>query len=340
MKILLDINHPAHVNFFSIAVRLLKEQDHQILITVLNRGKLPLIARDVFDGFEIKIINRHRGTWWSILLEANILKFFTLIRICMKYRPDLGLSAGSFVLGAVMKIFGQSNIQFDDDPERRMNVFLERMTATLLFFPVFYSKTSGKVRNYHALKEWAYLSPRYLAADPGIVSAYGLKKREYIFIREVSVRTLNYADQPGNLIASVAHLFPEDLSVVISLEDKATASQYPGHWILLKEPVRNIHSLIYYSKMVISSGDSMAREGALLGVPSIYCGIREMAANRVLMEKKMLLHVNILDVPRTIRDILVEAIDFQDQQIFRTNLLKEWNDVPEFIIGTINSLKS
>ena len=39
---------------------------------------------------------------------------------------------------------------------------------------------------------------------------------------------------------------------------------------------------MYYSQIVISSGDSGAyREGAMLGVPSIYAGNRDMPANDI-----------------------------------------------------------
>ena len=37
--------------------------------------------------------------------------------------------------------------------------------------------------------------------------------------------------------------------------------------------IEDIHSLIYYAAGLVSSGDSMAREAALLGVPSYYLGI-------------------------------------------------------------------
>ena len=47
-----------------------------------------------------------------------------------------------------------------------------------------------------------------------------------------------------------------------------------------QEPIEDIHSLIYYAAGLVSSGDSMAREAALLGVPSYYLGIRySMPAN-------------------------------------------------------------
>jgi predicted glycosyltransferase len=61
---------------------------------------------------------------------------------------------------------------------------------------------------------------------------------------------------------------------------KKRRDEYPADWILLQEPIEDIHSLIYYAAGLVSSGDSMAREAALLGVPSYYLGIRySMPAN-------------------------------------------------------------
>ena len=61
---------------------------------------------------------------------------------------------------------------------------------------------------------------------------------------------------------------------------KKRRDEYPADWIMLQEPIEDIHSLIYYAAGLVSSGDSMAREAALLGVPSYYLGIRySMPAN-------------------------------------------------------------
>lgn len=335
MKILIDISHPAHVNFFKNVIINLKQEGHQVRITVLNRGKLAVIAKDVFKDFDVKVINRHRGTKWSIIVEANILKFFTLFWICLRYHPDIGMSAGSFVLGAILKILRIPNIQFDDDPERKINVLLEKATSTFLFFPLFYSNISHNVNKYNALKEWSYLSPKYFNPLLSVITNYGLKTRNYIFVREVSVGSLNYSEQRKNIIATISNHFPQNFKIVLSLEDKNTVSQYPGEWIILNEPVEDIHSLIYFSKVVISSGDSMAREGALLGVPSIYCGIRKMAANKVMTDKKMLLHLDINEVCKTINDIINDSLKFQEQASFRMDLLKEWDDVNRFMLNKI-----
>ncbi|MCD4666010.1 MAG: DUF354 domain-containing protein, partial [Bacteroidales bacterium] len=76
MNILIDISHPAHFNFFKNAIYVLKEEGHTILITALNRGKLPQILEKELEGTQIKFNGRHRGSKWSIIFEANILRFF------------------------------------------------------------------------------------------------------------------------------------------------------------------------------------------------------------------------------------------------------------------------
>jgi len=337
MKVLIDIGHPAHVNFFKNALDQLQRDGWEIKLTVLNRGKLPLIASDVFKDYNVQVINRHRGKKWSIIIEANIFKFFTLLRVCLKFKPDIGLSAGSFVLGAVLKILDKPNLQFDDDPERKANVFLEKITSTKLYFPMFFKRTLGKISRYNALKEWAYLSPNRYNPDINALNHYDLTFREYIFVREVSVGSLNYSNQKSNLIASVSNRFPVNVKVILSLEDKSSINQYPSEWVLLQEPVKDIHALIFYSKLLISSGDSMAREAAVMGVPSIYCGIRKMSANQELINKKMLFHKDIQDVPPLIEDILNKKVKIPEQEHFISQLKNEWIDVADFIVNEVLS---
>ena len=79
----------------------------------------------------------------------------------------------------------------------------------------------------------------------------------------------------------------------------------------------------------------MAREGAMLGVPSIYCGIREMAANKVMIDKGMLFHKDVKEVPRFVERIISGDIKIEEQDKFRERLEDEWVDVTEFIIRQI-----
>jgi hypothetical protein len=104
---------------------------------------------------------------------------------------------------------------------------------------------------------------------------------------------------------------------------------------MLKEPVKDIHSLMYHSLAVISSGDSMAREGAMLGIPGIYCGFRQMKALNLLIEKGMLFQKKPAETAAFIKQIVDGEIMPESQDLFRDRLWKEWDDVTEFLIRII-----
>ena len=331
MRIIVDIAHPAHVNFFKHALRILRYEGHEIIITGLRRGKLPKILEEELGDFPIYYVGKHRGTTFSILFEANMLKAIRLFWLVLRKRPDFGLSVGSFTLGGVLKLFGKPNVQFDDDPERSANVWLEKLTSTRLFFPPLVTPHKN-VATMQALKEWAYLSPRYFEPDASVLSDYGLAPHQYFFVREVSTGSLNYQDQSANTIASFAHQLPAEYPVLLSLEDKENRGLYPKHWTLLREPVAAIHSLLYYSRLVISSGDSMAREGAMLGVPSLYVGVRDMKANVYIREEKVLFQCPATEAPALVRRIIDETIPLPSQDDFRTYLSNKWDDITQLIV--------
>jgi uncharacterized protein len=339
MRILVDISHPAQINFFKPVIYRFKAEGDELLITVLRRGKLPEIAKKELSGCNLKFVGGHKGNKWSIIFEANLLKFFQVFWISIKFFPDAGLSTGSFILGAALKFIGKPNLQFDDDPERTIHVCLEKKTATLLFFPAFYQGSTKRIGSYNALKEWAYLTPSCFVPNSGILDEYSLKPKEYIFIREVDTGSFNYMTQPRWGIAEIIPKFPSGIPVVLSLENKMNAKYYPSQWIILNEPVSDIHSLMYFSRLIISSGDSMAREGAMLGVNSLYCGSRKMQANEYLALHASFKQVNPGELPDAIFDIFHQTDDFVSiQESRRLYLQEKWCDVTAFIYEKFKSI--
>jgi predicted glycosyltransferase len=336
MKILFDIVHPADVNFFYNFIYILRRLGHEVFITGLNRGTLPCIIKKEFPDIEVKIIGKHRGNLFSIILEANLSRFFKYLRYIKKYNFDIGFSFLSFPHCISFWVLNKPNIQFDDDPERRLSRLFGLLFASEIYYPPIIS-SKGKSKTFNSLKEWAYLSPKYFEPNINELTKYSLTSQQYIFIREVSTGSLNYINQSSNIIATFADKMPKDFNVVLSLEDKKNKDLYPKNWILLHEPLNDIHSLMYYSKCVISSGDSMAREGAILGVPSIYCGIREMQVNNVLINKNMLFKVKPNNVPEFINKIINNEIVIQKQNEFISNLNNDWDDITEFICKKVNT---
>lgn len=336
MKILIDIGHPAQFNFYKKVIEMLSI-NNSVIVTYVKRGKLPAIIQQEIGQLEnctLIEIGHHKGTKLSAVFESNIIRPIQLFYKMVNFNPDVELSNG-YQAAIYPKLFRKRSIHFNDDFDKSF-IFktLMKIFADQIYVPFFLEK-SKKVMGINSLKEWAYLSPKYFTPNPSILDKYRLEENNYFFIREVITGTLNYSNQESHLIEFISKNASFNIPVVLSLEDKSRKDEFPKNWHIIQEPEKDIHSLMYYSKILLSSGDSMAREGALLGVPSIYCGVREMDANKILIDKGMLFKVSPKDVSGFIGKLKNGEIKLSDQTNFRENLLEEWEDIPEFICKKI-----
>lgn len=281
-----DICHTPQYNFYKNFIIRLAEEGHVVYLTVLDRGKMPLIVRKelaAYPAIKIYVIGRHRLAKWSAIVDANLIRIVKLFLWSLDKRIDIAYS-NAFLSSVIGRVRGFHSYTFDDDPQTfdfRPKIWFSKISHYCLYeLPPGYV-LSSKVKVLPALKEWAYLAPNVFTPDRIFLDKYKLHPKEYFFVREVSVGTVNYTGQHAGAVMGIASKIPHGRKVLLSLEDKSMKERYPEDWILLEEPVEGIHSLIYYSCALISSGDSMAREAALLGVPSYYLGIRyDMPANR------------------------------------------------------------
>lgn len=331
MRILIIISHPSHANFFKEAAKILREKGHEIFISTLDRGRLIQIVDKEYSGFDKFTGGKHKGSRFSIIFNVNVLRFLKLLKFSLLNRIDLGLSVGSFTLGGALKILSTPNVQFDDDPERKWNILFEKITASEIYFPQVI-KPRGKIKVFNALKEWAHLSTKYYKPDPKYLDEFNLEPLKYLFVRDISTGSLNYMKQNPEIILKFSRKLPKEFKVVLSLEDKSGFRKYPDDWIIINEPVADIYSLVYYSRLVISSGDSMAREAAMLGVLGIYCGIRKMKANEILMNKGLLFHSKPGEEVKLINDILRNGMNLNSREKIRKELTDEWDDVTGLIL--------
>jgi uncharacterized protein len=329
-KVLIDIYHLPQFNFFKNAI--LNYRPDEIDVFCVNRGKLLQVIQHELPGYNVTCIGdyKHNKGMYSMIFRIIIPRIFRLYREIDSDKYKFILTA-NYQANFIGKLKGIPNIAFNDDPRKFVFPFL-KFSADEVYLPPFGDHYKG-VKFFNALKEWSYLSPRYFTPDESALDTYQLNPKKYIFIREVSTKTSNYLTQDRDIILSIAEQFPSGWQVVLSLENKENTDLYPKNWIILKEPVTNIHSLMYYSAVVISSGDSMAREGAMLGVPSIYAGIRDMPANEILIRKNMLMKLDPDEIVPTIKNILDGKQSFDNQDNFRNLLFEEWDDITELILN-------
>jgi len=335
-KVLVDLYHLPQYNFFKNFI--LEFHPSEIDIYCVKRGKLLDVIQYELPNYNIIAIGdyKHNKGMYSMIFKIIIPRMIRLFKEIKanKYRFILTAHYQANLIG---KLKGIPNIAFIDDPRKFVFPAL-KFAADELFVPPFESKIKG-VKYFNALKEWSYLSPQYLTPDINALNQYDLKPKEYIFIREVSTETSNYLNQDQGILLAISQNFPSSIKVLLSVENKSDIPRYPDNWIVLKEPVNHIHSLMYFSQIVISSGDSVAREGAMLGVPSIYAGIREMPANLIMIKKGMLLKLDAENILETVSKIISGELVFPDQDEFRQMLFEEWDNFTTFLLDKLKEHK-
>lgn len=339
MNIWFDICHTPQFNFFKPVMKALVEKGHRIYVTVLDRGKTPKIIQHELSGWQnvmVDVVGQHRMTKWSAIVEANLLRDWQLMRWIRGKKIDIGFSNG-MQLAMVCGLKGIPNYSFDDDPQTADRKWKEKWNTVCNF--CVYEDEAIKAPSHvlRCTKEWAYLNPRTFVPKVEVLERYGVKPKEYMFLREVSVGTINYTGQESGAILGIKDMIPKGMKVLLSLEEKKRRSEYPEDWILLQEPIEDIHSLIYYAAGLVSSGDSMAREAALLGVPAYYLGIRyTMPANAAASKVAGLQNRKTQPFEEWISSLTADVKSAEGkQQALREHIDAEFIDINQYMMNLI-----
>jgi len=163
MNIWFDIGHPAQYNFYKNSIIHLS-YNHKVYITAIERGRLIAIMQKELGYLEkctITKIGKHAGTKFSVIYNLNILRFFQLLFFFIKNKPDISIGNG-FLHGFVGMIFRKPRIMFGDDIERKLDVRLKQISSTEMYYANV-DQGKLKIKTFNALKEWAYLSPKYFS---------------------------------------------------------------------------------------------------------------------------------------------------------------------------------
>ena len=341
MNVWVDLGHIPQYNFYKPLILRLAKEGKCVYVTYLNRGRMTKIIQAELGNVEnvhLYQIGKHRMSRLSVILEANLLRNIQLIIWKIGKHIDVALSNG-YQAAFIGWLFGVPSYSYDDDPQTihyRPKVLLNK-SCNYCIYKYQGKKLSAKAHILPVLKEWAYLSPSVFTPNENVLKQYGVKPREYLFLREVSVGTMNYIGQKAQAIYAIKDLIPQNKKVLFSLEEKAKRDMYPKDWQLLQEPIDDIHSLIYYSCGLISSGDSMAREASMLGVPSLYLGIRtDMPANKAAIEVAKMYSIDTIDIKQWLNQCLVSFEELNKrQEKIRERVFNSFIDISEYIYNEI-----
>ncbi|MFH0876263.1 MAG: DUF354 domain-containing protein [archaeon] len=280
MRILVDMVHPADVNFYKKALYSLKKDGHEILITVLDRGRLIDFVREEYPDFIIFPLGKHMSGKFGKILGI-IEREWAFYRFFMWHRFERVTSFG-FYPAIAASFFKIKSITFHDDFEYKLNFKLCKMFATKFVIPDSIPVFGKNIVKYHGFKELSYLYN--FKPKKAVLKEYGVKENKYIFVRDIAKISLNYKDMEEADFSEVFKMLKKKkIDILYFPEDASKAAKYAKYVKELKAPIKDFHSLLYYAAFCLSSGDTVAREAALLGTPVIYTGNRKMAVNSELV---------------------------------------------------------
>ena len=213
-----------------------------------------------------------------------IKRAFLFLPYLNKSKPRITVGVGDFILAFSSRLFRIPSLMFYDDYEFSINYQLSRFFGNRLYVPEALPE-GKKIVCYPSFKELAYLHPNVYSPRESVITQMSLEKEKYVFVREVAGISMNYSNlKEQGLLEAIKYLHAKNIKVVLSLEDKSHRKIYKPYCIILEEPLEDIYSIMHYALFSLSSGDSMARESALLGVPCIYTGGREMLVNKPFID--------------------------------------------------------
>ena len=269
MRILIDINHPAHVHYFRNFSRIMTSKGHDILFVSRNKE----MEHSLLNLYGLKYISRGRGRSGRIgkflyLIYAD----YKLLRIARAFKADLFLNFLHPYPSQVAKLLGKVSLVFSDTEHASLHHRLTVPFATKIFTPACYRIDLGEKQiRFNGYMELAYLHPNYFTPNPDVLQLLNIKDGDsYVIMRFVSWAAAHDFGHSGlsleNKIKAIQSI-SQFARVFITSEGHLPADleQYR-----VKIPFNKMHDAIYFSNLLFGESATMASEAAVLGTPSIF----------------------------------------------------------------------
>lgn len=271
MKILIDINHPAHVHYFKNFIKIMKANGHEI--KVVNRDSK--MINQLLDIYNIPHTIRNsrpnkKSTVRSLVYLMGIVK--CLIIESVKFKPDIYIGFASSACAITSTIFRKPSILIDDTEHNTMNHKIYTPLCSTVLTPFYFQKELGpKQLRFQAFIEQFHLHSKYYSYAEDSVSQYGLKSKGYVLVRYIAYDA--HHDMKANpLKENIKRKIVEDLSqryqVVVSHEKDEIDSWYEKYKIEISPD--KMHDIEANARFMITEGATMGAEAFVLGVPFAY----------------------------------------------------------------------
>ncbi|OZG70502.1 hypothetical protein BTA51_25550 [Hahella sp. CCB-MM4] len=341
MRVLVDVNHPAHAHFFKNIITSLRERGDDVVVTSRDKD-CTLELLDSFGEKHLMLSKAQTGLFG--LLKELIFRDWRLYKVVRRYRPDVMIAIGGTFITHTGVLSGTPSIVFYDTENASLQNRITYPFATKIYVPRCYQGwlPKGKGDRYPGYHELSYLQRPYFEPNLDIALACGLKRDvPNVLIRMVSWQANHDIGEKGWNTDLLDALLEElkDNNVIITSEaplpSRYEKYRYRGHF-------QDIHHLLAFCRLYVGESATMASEAAVLGVPSVYCAetgrgyTDEQETRYKLVNNVRSLNKN--ELLSAVRDVL--GVPEKEFRARAEEMLSGMVDMPKFVISKIEEVVS
>jgi predicted glycosyltransferase len=264
------IAHPSQFFVFKSTIEKLQSRN-KIFIYIKSKD----ILEDVLKQHEISYFNISEKPKKNNFF-GNTINLFTrttkLLSLFRKDKIDLLFTCASYSSQASFFLGIPSIVLNDDDYSViKKSAILGWPFSSIILAPKSCSMGFWKRKTYFydGYQKLGYLHPNQFSPNFEVLDKYKLRANNYIIIRMVSLT----AHHDSGINGINLRLLEQIVSELSTVGDIIISSEIelPKKLRRFQSRIdhRDIHHLIYFSKLLIGDSQSMAHEAALLGTPSI-----------------------------------------------------------------------
>lgn len=271
MKILIDINHPAHVHYFRNLIRIMKSHGHEFI--VVNRDDK--MINQLLDYYEINHIIRNKRPEKKNTIKS-LLYLLGCICACMKasfiHKPNMYLGFASLPVSISSILFRKPCIILDDTEHNKLNHRLYLPGASVVLTPFYYNIDLGeKQLRFNAYVEQLYMHSHYFTKNENTINEQGVKSDEYVLVRYIAYDAHHDKDvKPlcDEQKKAIIQLLAQKYRVLLSME-KNNQDEFYKPYLVHFSPEK-MHDIETGAKFLVAEGATMASEAFVNGVPYLY----------------------------------------------------------------------
>ena len=267
MRILVDLNHPAHVHLFRHPIEAWRRRGDQCLVVARDKD----VALRLLDAFGIPFEKTRAGRGGILGAAVELVRREAhLVGLARRFRPDI-ITGTSAHAARVARLVGARSVFLTEDDTAAVPlsrwVCLPFATAIVTPSCLAYENHGPHHLTYPSYQELFYLHPNRFTPDPAVARALA-GGEPYGLVRLSALRAYHDVGKRGldaELLTQVLQRAAGRVRVFVNSE-----GPMPPQWepYRLTVPPEQAHHVLAGARFFLGDSQTMTAEAAVLGVPA------------------------------------------------------------------------